>query len=306
MPVLRCRDRTIDVQRPLIMGVVNATPDSFSDGGDLRGVDEAVARARTLVDDGAAVIDIGGQSAITGVPEISESEEIDRVLPVVAGLRAQSDCLISVDTYRAGVAAAVLEAGADIINDVSGAIDPEMPALVARTGAGLVVMHTRWRPKTRTDARELYRDVEGGVVADVVALLETRRAELVDAGVADDQLILDPGPDFSKTAAQTVEMLRSLDAIIALGRPLLLALSRKDFVGVITGRPPRERLAGTLAALAYACSRAPASIVRVHDVADVRDFFAVLDVLDGRNDIDAQAGLAADLRWDSRVAPAST
>ncbi|HEY3833050.1 MAG TPA: dihydropteroate synthase [Acidimicrobiia bacterium] len=306
MPVLRCRDRTIDVRRPLVMGVVNATPDSFSDGGDLRSADEAVARARALVDDGAEVIDIGGQSAITGVPEISVPEEIDRVLPVVAGVRAASNCMISVDTYRAAVAAAVLDAGADVINDVSGVIDPDMPDLVARTGAGLVVMHTRWRPKTRTDARALYQDVEGGVVADVVERLRTRRDELLDAGVASEQLILDPGPDFSKTAAQTVAVLRSLDAVTALGRPLLLALSRKDFVGVITGRPPRERLAGTLAALAFACTRAPASIVRVHDVAQVRDFFAVLDVLEARAEVDEQSGLAANLRWDARVAPAST
>ncbi len=306
MPVLRCRDRTVDVRRPLVMGVVNATPDSFSDGGDLRTADDAVARALALVDDGAAVIDIGGQSAITGVPEISVNEEIDRVLPVVAGLRAASTCLISVDTYRAAVAAAVLDAGADIVNDVSGAIDPAMPELVARTGAALVVMHTRWRPKTRTDARELYRDVEGGVTADVVALLRERCDALEAAGVAAEQLVLDPGPDFSKTAAQTVAVLRELDQITALGRPLLLALSRKDFVGVITHRPPRERLAGTLAALAYACTRAPASIVRVHDVAEVRDFFAVLDVLEGREEIDERAGLAANLRWDARVAPAST
>ena len=143
MPVLRCRDRTIDIGRPLIMGVINATPDSFSDGGDLRTVDEAVARAVALVQDGAAVIDIGGQSAITGVPEISVREEIDRVLPVVTDLRSASDCIISVDTYRAAVAEAVLDAGADLINDVSGMIDPELPSLVARTGAGLVVMHTR-------------------------------------------------------------------------------------------------------------------------------------------------------------------
>ncbi len=288
------------------MGVVNATPDSFSDGGDLATADDAVAHPRALVADGASVIDIGGQSAITGVPEISVAEEIDRVLPVVSGLRAASDCIISVDTYRTAVAAAVLDAGADIVNDVSGVIDPEMPALIARTGAGLVVMHTRWRPKTHADARRLYRDVDGGVVADVEHMLRDRCSALVDAGVAEEQLILDPGPDFSKTAAQTVDVLRHLDAITALARPLLLALSRKDFVGVITGRPPRERLAGTLASLSYTCAIAPASIVRVHDVAQIRDFFAVLDVLEGRVDVDERAGLAAELRWDARIAPAAT
>ena len=148
--------------------------------------------------------------------------------------------------------------------------------------------------------------MHGGVVGDVLGLLQTRRAELHDAGVRDEQLILDPGPDFSKTAAQTVAVLRVLDEIAALGRPLLLALSRKDFVGVITGRPPRERLAGTLAAARVRLHAARASIVRVHDVAEVRDFFAVLDVLEGREEIDEEAGLAAALRWEGRVAPAAT
>lgn len=305
MTTLRCRDRTFDVRRPLLMGVVNATPDSFSDGGDLQSVEECVGRALALVDDGATVIDIGGQSAITGVPEIEIDQEIARVLPVVAGVRAERDCLISVDTYRAPVAEAVIDAGADIINDVSALHDPALAPLVARTGAGLVVMHTRWRPKTRADARDLYAG-DGGVVADVVGLLRERRDDLLAAGVSDEQLVLDPGPDFAKTAAQTVDVLRHIDTVAALGRPLLLALSRKDFIGVVTRRPPRERLAGTLAALAYACGRAPASILRVHDVAEARDFFAVLDVLEGRAEVDAGAGLAAELRWDARVAPAST
>ncbi len=303
---LRCRDREITIDRPLIMGVVNATPDSFSDGGDLDSVDACVARSIALVADGATIIDIGGQSAITGVPEITVDEELERVLPVVEGLRRESDCVISIDTYRAGVADAVLRAGADIINDVSGLCDPSLAAVIARHNAGLVVMHTRWRPKTREDARELYDDVPGGVAGDVLDLLTTRLAELEAAGVASEQLIVDPGPDFSKTASQTVEVLRALDDVAALGRPVLLALSRKDFVGVITGRAPRERLAGTLAAIAYAIARAPSSMLRVHDVAAVRDFLAVLDVLEGREPLASGAGLAAELRWDARIAPTPT
>ncbi len=300
------RGKELTLTRPLIMGVVNATPDSFSDGGDLRGAQAQVSRGLQLLEEGADIVDVGGQSAITGVPEISEAEETDRLLPVVEGLRAAGDLVISVDTYRASVADSALRAGADIVNDVSGALDPALARVVAAHGAGMVVMHTRWRPKRRGEARDLYRDVEGGVVADVIGFLRERIEALGEAGVALEQLIVDPGPDFAKTAAQTVEVLRSLEAVVALGRPVLLALSRKDFIGVITGRPPRDRLAGTLAAVAFAVERAPRSILRVHDVAEVRAFLTVLDVLDGRVDIDPDAGLAKHLRWQSRIAPSAT
>lgn len=302
--ILRAHGRQFEITRPLLMAVVNATPDSFSDGGELRGVEAQVGRALELVSHGAAIVDIGGQSAITGVPEISTSEEIDRLVPVVAGVRADSDCIVSVDTYRPEVADAALDAGADIINDVSGLLDPSLASVAARHHAGFVLMHTRWRPKTREDARDLYHD--GGVVADVAAFLLERLAALKAAGVEAEQVVLDPGPDFAKTAAQTVDLLRALDQIVALGRPVMLALSRKDFVGVITQRPPRERLAGTLAAIAFCVARAPASILRVHDVREVAEFLAVLDVLEARADIDAEAGLDRALRWQARVAPEST
>lgn len=301
---LTCRGRTLVVERPLVMGVLNATPDSFSDGGELDGVRAQVQRGLELVAQGADVLDIGGQSAITGVPEIAIAEEIDRLVPVVAGVREGSDCIISVDTYRPEVAAAALEAGADIVNDVSGVLDGGLAEVAARHGAGFVVMHTRWRPKTREDARLLYQD--GGVVADVVGFLTERIAALQAAGVTAEQIIVDPGPDFAKTAAQTVDVLRALDQIVAFGRPVLLALSRKDFIGVITGRAPKERLAGTLAAIAATTRLAPASILRVHDVRETRELLAVLDVLEGRAEIDADAGLDKTLRWQSRVAPEST
>jgi dihydropteroate synthase len=302
---LRYRGGHVDIVRPLVMGVVNATPDSFSDGGELRGSHAQVERGIDLVAQGADLLDIGGQSAITGVPEISVAEEIDRLVPVVAGVRAESTCLISVDTYRPAVAVAALDAGADIINDISGVRDPTLADIVAARGAGIVLMHTRWRPKTRDDARTLYTS-DGGVVRDVVSFLQTRFDELIAAGVDPEQVVLDPGPDFAKTAAHTVDVLRALDEVVALGRPVLLALSRKDFVGVITARPPKERLAGTLAAIAFTIARAPASIVRVHDVGEVRDFLAVLDVLEGRAEIDPDAGLDRALRWQARIAPGST
>lgn len=299
---LQCRDTTIEVTRPLIMGVVNATPDSFSDGGKYGTDDARVARALEIAAEGADILDVGGQSAITGVPEISDQEEIDRVLPVLEGIRGNTSCLISIDTYKPAVAEAALRCGADIVNDISGVLAPELAAVAARYRAGFVAMHTRWRPKTKFDARTLYDDVEGGVVGDVLDFLRDRMSSLVDAGLTPEQLILDPGPDFAKTAAQTVEVLRALPALAAFQRPILLALSRKDFIGVITHRPPRERLAGTLAAVAATTALTPASILRVHDVREVREFLDVLDVLDGRCEIANDAVLADNLRWQNRPA----
>ncbi len=301
---LRCRERTIAIDRPLVMGVLNATPDSFSDGGDLRDLAAQVERGIELVAAGADVLDIGGQSAITGVPEISIDEEIGRLIPVVQGVRQRSDCIISVDTYRPDVANAALEVGADIVNDISGVLDPTLAQVAAAHHAGFVVMHTRWKPKTRDDARLLYQ--RGGVVDDVVEFLRERILAVNAEGVDNDQIIVDPGPDFAKTAAQTVDVLRALGQIAGFDRPVLLALSRKDFIGVITGRAPKERLAGTLAAIAATTRLAPSSILRVHDVRETREFLAVLDVLDGRVDIDPDAGLDKTLRWQARVAPEST
>lgn len=297
---LRCRDRVIDVNRPLIMGVVNATPDSFSDGGAYNTDDTRIARALEMAEQGAHVLDIGGQSAITGVPEISDQEEIDRVLPVLTGIRSRTNCLISIDTYKPAVARAALDAGADIVNDISGVLAPELAAVAAEHRAGFVVMHTRWKPKTKFDARHLYDDVDGGVVGDVLAFLDERVAMLETHGIAPDQIILDPGPDFAKTAAQTVEVLRALPQLVRRGRPILLALSRKDFIGVINQRPPRERLAGTLAAIAATTTAAPSTILRVHDVREVREFLDVFDVLQGRAEVDADAVLADTLRWQQR------
>ena len=297
---LQCRDRTFDVTRPLIMGVVNATPDSFSDGGQYQNDDARVERALEIAAQGADILDIGGQSAITGVPEISDQEEVDRVLPVLEGIRGNTQCLISIDTYKPAVAEAALQAGAHIVNDISGVPTPALAEVAARYRAGFVAMHTRWRPKTKYDARALYDDVDGGVVADVLQFLAERIDVLLACGLTREQLILDPGPDFAKTAAQTIDVLRAVPALAALGRPVLLALSRKDFIGVITGRPPRERLVGTLAAVAATTALAPSSILRVHDVREVREFLNVLDVLDGRTNIEADAILADSLRWQNR------
>jgi dihydropteroate synthase len=296
-PRLVVRGRALDLSEPVLMGIVNATPDSFSDGGEHPTTEARVARALNLLAQGAGMIDVGGQSGITSVPEVPVDEEIARVVPLVAGLaEAVPDVIISVDTYRPAVVAAVLEAGAAVVNDISGLLYPEVAGLVADAGAGLVIMHTRALPKHKVLDDELY--AAEGVTDDVVAFLRERLVAVIDAGVAGEATILDPGPDFAKTPAQTVEVLRELDRVRALGRPLLLALSRKDFVGAITGRPPRQRLAGTLAAVGH--TAAPGTILRVHDVAEVADYLAVARVLARQSDLRKEARLADELRRERR------
>ena len=239
------RGHALDLSEPVLMGIVNATPDSFSDGGEHPTTEARVQRALDLVAQGAGMIDVGGQSGITGVPQVPVDEEIARVVPLVAGLaEAAPDVVVSVDTYRPEVVAAVLAAGAAVVNDISGLLYPEVAGLVAGAGAGLVIMHTRARPKHKVLDDGLYG--AGGVTDDVVGFLADTLASVTAAGVAPEATILDPGPDFAKTPSQTVEVLRDLDRVRALGRPVLLALSRKDFVGAITGRPPRGRLADEL------------------------------------------------------------
>ena len=268
---------------PLLMGVVNASPDSFSDAGDHP---DLLAHASRLVADGAAIIDVGGESAVGGRPPVEADEEIARVVPVIERIVAEHDVLVSVDTYKPEVAEAAVAAGAGMVNDVSGLRDERLAEVCARTGAALILMHTRVAPKGTLLEPDAYDDV----VADVVGFLTERMAVAVAAGVGEEQIVLDPGPDFAKTPAQTVAVLRRLDALAALGRPLLLAVSRKDFLGAITGRGPRERGAATLAAVEFGV-RSGASILRVHDVAAAADFLAVRAVLEGERELAPDEGL---------------
>ena len=232
--ILRVRGRELRLGGgPVLMGIVNATPDSFSDAGELPDTAARVARARELVAAGAGWIDVGGEPAVGGRPPVPAAEERERVVPVIAAVAGELDVVVSVDTYKPEVAEAAVAAGAHVVNDVSGLRDPALAEICARTGAGLVVMHTRVPPKGTLLDPDAYADV----VADVRDFLAERCAVARAAGVAAEQLILDPGPDFAKTPAQTVAVLRHLDALHALGRPLLLPLSRKDFLGAITGRP---------------------------------------------------------------------
>lgn len=281
------------MNRMWVMGVLNANPDSFSDSHQTSAV-EILLRADSLVADGADVLDVGGQSAITGRSPVAVRDEIDRVIPVLRHLeREHPTTLASVDTYKLEVAKAALSAGAAIINDVSGLADERMAELCASYDAGLVVMHTSAPPLVRRQAIDLYTDVERDV--DNFLLARMRRA--IDLGLSPDSVILDPGPDFTKTPAQTLTVLRRLATITNLERPTILALSRKDFLGAITGRTPRQRDAATFGALACFAAT-PGFIARVHDVAGACDVIATVEALAGLRDLDEDYVLPDELRHE--------
>jgi dihydropteroate synthase len=291
---LRAGDARFELgARPWLMGIVNATPDSFSDAGLAQTLDARVRRARALLDAGADVIDVGGESGVTNRPAVDPAEEISRVVPVIQRVAHELGALVSVDTYKPAVARAAIAAGARVVNDVSGLRDPELADVCAETGAGLVLMHTRAAPKEKL----LDASWDGRVVTDVRAFLEERIELALAHGVTFEQLMLDPGPDFGKTPFQTIAVLRALPDLAALGRPILLAVSRKDFVGALTGRAPRERGAGTLAALAHGV-QAGAHVLRVHDVEAAADFLTVFRTLDGSVDVDRGLRLDDGVRWD--------
>jgi dihydropteroate synthase len=251
------------------MGVVNVTPDSFSDGGMFLDADAAVEHGHRLLSEGADILDIGGESTRPGADPVSEDEELRRVLPVVERLAGQG-ARMSIDTAKAAVARAALGAGAEIVNDVTAfRHSPEMAGLVADTGAGCVLMHMLGEPRTMQDDPR-YDDV----VSDVRAFLEERLAFAVDEGVAEERVWLDPGIGFGKTMDHNLELLRRLDEIVAIGRPVVIGTSRKSFLGKLTGRPERERVAATVATNVMALERG-ASVFRVHDVAQTRDALTV-------------------------------
>ena len=258
------------LERTLVMGVVNVTPDSFADGGRFLRAEDAISRALLLVEEGADMLDVGGESTRPGSDPVSAEEELDRVAPVIEGLARRVDVPISIDTYKPAVAAACLALGARIVNDITGLEDPEMVRVAHERGAGVVVMHMRGRPKTM-QADVAYDDVVG----EVRAFLAERAARARAAGIG--QVIVDPGIGFGKTAAHNFELLRRLAELCELGLPILVGPSRKSFLGSLpSALPPAERLEGTLAAVAVAVMNG-ASIVRVHDVRQVR---RVVDVVD--------------------------
>ncbi|MDX6680944.1 MAG: dihydropteroate synthase [Solirubrobacteraceae bacterium] len=259
----------VDVPEPVVMGVVNVTPDSFSDGGAWLDPWAAIGHGRELVAQGAAILDVGGESTRPGAAPVDEAEELRRVLPVIAGL-AGAGARLSIDTSKAAVAAAALDAGATIVNDVTALRgDPAMAALVADRGCDVCLMHMLGEPRTmQRDPR--YDDV----VDDVRAFLLARLEHAVAHGIDERRVWLDPGIGFGKTIDHNLELLSRLDEIVALGRPVVVGTSRKSFLGKITGRDAGDRIAATIATNVLALARG-ARVFRVHDVAESHDALAV-------------------------------
>ncbi len=255
--------------RPTLMGIVNTTPDSFSDGGLHATADAAIAHARKLISEGAQILDIGGESTRPGSQAVAVAEELNRVLPVVEALR-NDGLALSVDTCKPEVMRACLDAGADMINDVTGFGNPQSREVVARhASCAVCVMHMQGEPRTMQVAPH-YDDV----VAEVRAELLSRAAALENSGVAHRRILIDPGFGFGKTPAQNYALLRNLDRLVETGYPVLIGVSRKSMIGAVTGTPVGERLAGSLAGALAGVARG-AAIVRVHDVAATRDALAV-------------------------------
>jgi len=268
------RDRVLEISRPLVMGIVNVTPDSFSDGGQFFSVNTAIAHGLKLVQEGADLLDIGGESTRPGSQPVSLEEELQRVLPVVRALAEQSAVILSVDTSKADVARQALAAGAHIVNDVTALQGDGMADIVRDSGAGAILMHMQGTPATMQ-----LRPHYGDVVAEVYGFLEVRLRNLQQAGIVFEQLATDPGIGFGKTGAHNVALLANLARFQNLNRPLCLGVSRKGFIGRISGQPVEQRLAGSLAVVCHAAVHNAVQIVRVHDVRATRDALLILDAL---------------------------
>lgn len=268
----KCRDRVlrIDEGAPLLMGILNVTPDSFSDGGRYLHTEEAVERGLQMLQDGADILDIGGESTRPGATEVSAEEEKARVIPVIRGIAARSRATLSVDTSKAEVARCAIEAGAHIVNDVSAMTrDPAMPGVARESGAGVVLMHMQGTPRSMQE-NPRYADV----TAEVREYLRARVATLVAEGFDPQTLAVDPGIGFGKTVEHNVSLLANLAALRKTGRPVVIGLSRKRFLGHLTGREVNERLSASLAGLVF-CVLNGAHILRVHDVRESRDAIRV-------------------------------
>lgn len=263
----RVGGRTLQTGRfPLLMGIVNVTPDSFSDGGRFIERDAAVVHALQLAEDGADILDIGGESTRPGSEPVGEAEELRRVVGVVERLRPQTERLISIDTTKAEVARQAVAAGADIVNDISGlTFDAAMPEICADSDCGVICMHIKGTPQTMQDDPH-YDDV----VSDVTTFLSDRLSELESAGIARERIAIDPGIGFGKTAQHNVDLLSNAGTLRSLGRPVLIGHSRKRFLAKVLGRPVEERTFGTIG-VAIGVAAQGADMIRVHDVRETRD-----------------------------------
>ena len=273
MPILDCAGRSLDLTRAAVMGVLNITPDSFSDGGQTLALDAALHRAEAMVTAGAAVIDVGGESTRPGAAPVGAEEEIRRVVPVISAIAARFPIPVSVDTSKPQVMCAAVAAGAGIINDVRALRMPGAVLAAAALQVPVCLMHMQGEPETMQQ-----RPSYGDVVGEVVAFLQARMTACEAAGIPEGRILLDPGFGFGKTLTHNLALLAGLGAIAALGPPVVVGLSRKSMIGTLTGRPVTARIAGSLAAAVLAVERG-AALVRAHDVAETVDALAVLAAL---------------------------
>lgn len=277
--LFHARNHRIELgQRTLVMGIVNVTPDSFSDGGDVFSTEAAVARAIQQLDSGAAIVDIGGESTRPGSDPLPLNEEFDRVIPVIGRLVTQKpDAVVSIDTYKSEVAEAALEAGASIVNDISGgSFDPRMSEVVAKYSAGVILMHIKGTP------RDMQKDpCYDDVVREVCDFLQAASDQFTAAEVPREAILVDPGIGFGKLLEHNLLLSRNLASLATIAQGVVYGPSRKSFIGLITGRPVGERLAGTLGSV-VAATHYGADIVRVHDVAQAVDALKIADAINGR------------------------
>ena len=273
----KLRTRTLVAGKtPLLMGIVNVTPDSFSDGGRFLDPAAAVEHGLRLVAEGADLLDVGGESTRPGSQTVDADEELRRVLPVLTSLCEQTSVPISIDTFKAAVAGEAIAAGVEVINDITGLCgDPGMPALAAASGCGVCVMHMRGTPRTMQES-PVYDDV----VEEVFAYLHTRRDALLSAGIQQSQIALDPGIGFGKTDQHNLALLNRIERFHELGCPVLVGLSRKRFIGHVLGHMQADRTAGTIGG-ALAMARRGVQVLRVHDVAAVRQALAIFKAVGG-------------------------
>lgn len=257
------------------MGVLNVTPDSFSDGGNFFSIDHAVARARALIDQGADIIDIGGESTRPGAEPVTEAEELRRVIPVIRAIRADGDIPVSIDTFKAAVAGEALTEGAEILNDVTALLgDPAMPEVAVSSGAGLVLMHMQGSPRTMQKAPH-YTDV----AAEVCTFLKSRLSAVLADGVDENRVVIDPGIGFGKTVAHNLTLLKRTSTFRALGRPVLIGVSRKSFLAAVADAPEMvDRLWPAVALTSY-CRELGAGIFRVHDPKPHRDALRMTEAI---------------------------
>ena len=271
--LLRCKGRTLDLSTPVVMGVLNVTPDSFSDGGRFSGPGEAITAGLRLAEEGATLIDVGGESTRPGAADVSVSEELRRVIPVLEGLCGRTDALLSVDTSKPEVMREAAAAGAALINDVRSLAAPGALAAAHESGCAVCLMHMQGEPRTMQQDPQ-YKDV----LAEVRAFLAARVAAARAAGFADDQLLVDPGFGFGKTVAHNLTLLRGLRQLTTLGPTVLVGLSRKAMLGKLTGREAGARVYGSVA-LAVVAALNGARVIRAHDVAATVDALRVVAAL---------------------------